>query len=67
MYQKGDKFQVIIEGEERFFRYSHDVVDFVSDKTHFEVDEYALTVDLKYLDKHDVIELREDCVIKRIA
>lgn len=67
MYKKGDKYQVVIEGEERFFRYTHDVVEFVIDKTFFEVDYYDLSTNLKHLNKHDTFELRDDCVIKRIA
>jgi hypothetical protein len=66
-YQKGDKFKVIIEGSEHYFRYVEDVIDHVHCNTCFEVDSEALRTDLKYLNKHDDIELRDDCVIKRIA
>ena len=67
MYQKGDKYQVIVEGEERYFRYTHEVIDFVVDKTFFEVDQYDLGVNLKLLNKHEIIDLSNECTIKRIA
>lgn len=67
MYKKGDKYKVVMEGEERYFRYSHDVAEYVIDKAYFEVDYYDLTTNLKDLNKHETIELRADCIIKRIA
>jgi predicted ATP-dependent serine protease len=66
-YQKGDKFKVNIEGSEHFFRYVDDVIDHVQCNTCFEVDSDALRVDLKYLNKNEIIELRYDCIVKRIA
>lgn len=66
-YRKGDKYKVTIEGSEHFFRYVDEVIDQVCNDTHFEVDSQALRSDLKYLNKNDTIELREDCIIKRIA
>jgi hypothetical protein len=67
MYEKGDKFRVNIEGSERYFRYVDDVIDHVTCNTYFEVDSVALRAELKYLNKHEDIELRDDCIIKRIA
>lgn len=67
MYQKGDKFKVTIEGQERYFRYIDEVVEHVENSTYFEVDSHALSTEIKYTDKHDKVELREDCVIERIA
>ena len=67
MYQKGDKYKVIMEGEERYFRYTHDVTEYVIDKAHFEIDYYDLNRNLKDLNKNEIVELRDDCVIKRIA
>lgn len=66
-YQKGDKFKVVIEGSEQYFRYVDDVIDYVQCNTFFEVDSEAFRADLKHLNKHDYIELRDDCIIKRIA
>ena len=66
-YQKGGKFKVIIEGEERWFKYVDDVIDHVRCNTHFEADAEALRVDLKYLNKSDDVELRYNCIITRIA
>ncbi|USK54213.1 hypothetical protein LIS82_22000 [Cytobacillus solani] len=66
-YQKGNKFKVVIEGTEHYFRYVDDVIDHVQCNTYFEVDSVALRADLKYLNKREDIELREDCIIERIA
>lgn len=62
-----DKFKVIIEGSEHYFRYVDDVIDQIQSDTHFEVDSEALRADLKHLNKNDTIELRYDCIVKRIA
>lgn len=67
MKQTGDKFKVTIEGEERYFRYIDEVIDHVECSTCFEVDSLALSTDLKYTNKHNKVELRDDCVIERIA
>ncbi len=67
MYKNGDKYKVVMEGEERYFRYTHDVAEYVVDKAHFEVDYYDLSNNLKHLNKHEIIEIRDDCVIERIA
>ena len=67
MRQKGDKYKVTIEGFIFYFRYIDEVIDHVECNTHFEIDDVALRVDLKHINKHDKIELRYDCVIERIA
>jgi len=67
MKQTGDKFKVVIEGGERYFRYVDEVIDHVECSTCFEVDSVALRDDLKDTNKHDKVELRDDCVIERIA
>lgn len=67
MYQKGDKYKVTIEGFIFYFRYIDEVIDHVECNTCFEVDSAALRIDLKYTNKHDKIELRDDCVIERVA
>lgn len=56
-----------IEGEKRTFHTIDQVVDFVEDKTMFEVDAQALSVDLKLLNVFEKVTLRDDCVIQRIA
>lgn len=63
---RGDKYRSVIEGEERFFRYVHEVVDHVESATCFEVDSHDLTVNLKELNQHQALILRDDCLIQRL-
>jgi hypothetical protein len=56
-----------IEDEKRTFHTIDQTVDFVEDKTMFEVDAEALRVDIKLLNVFEKVILRDDCVIMRMV
>jgi hypothetical protein len=59
-------FMALIEGEERAYDRVELVIDFVEDKTSFEVDSVDLAQQLRHLNPGETIELRDDCKIKRL-
>lgn len=61
------QFVVSMEKEIRELVGIEAVVDVVADSSHFEVDAEALEADLKHVLVNDVIELRKDTWIKRVA
>ncbi|ANY29232.1 hypothetical protein [Bacillus phage PK16] len=60
------EFSVCIEDYPDIIEGIDELVDHVQCNTHFEVDEEALRSELRHIIVQEVIELRDDCIIKRI-
>ncbi|MGG2081680.1 hypothetical protein [Lysinibacillus pakistanensis] len=67
MYKQGNKYKVTFDGEEKHFRYTYDVADFIIKIATFAVDYYELSESLKALNKNESMLLENKYVIERIA